>query len=48
MLPDKICSMYTPIEFFHMTSAKSGGGKVNELLCNEPSCNVLNSALTLK
>ena len=27
-----------------MTSAKDGGGKTNELLCNEPPRNVLNGA----
>ena len=34
-------------ELFLMTSAKSGGGKTNELLCNEPLCNALNGAITL-
>ena len=31
-----------------MTSAKSSGGKTNELLCNKPPCNVLDSAITLQ
>ena len=31
-----------------MTSAKSVGGKANELLCNEPPCNVRNGAITLR
>ena len=35
------------VELFHMTSAKSCGGKTNELPRKETPCNVLNDAINL-
>ena len=37
-----LCGRKTKI----LSGVQSGGGKVNELLCNEPPCNVLNGAIT--